>query len=315
VGLWRASRRPGVSAVVRSPASWVLAAGAATLLAVLGGLRVVRAVRIRLSRAPERPPRDRLGPSAIVFHGSTPPQNTLAGPPPAAPQRGEGGLPPLAGAATEVLDVLALLVDTRDHRYAGTAADLTTYRDTQHAALSAQLGPYWMETSFGAVDVALTMGPEMLSLAGAFDDYFNRDYVAASLETLGLAGGWPRTYDGTATATLHVRDSHDRNVDVVLAPSGSFADAAQLSAALQTTIDAVPSVPADWVACTAAGGEVRFELAQTEVREGSFIRVRSGSSLAALGLDGPLEPPGDTAAVASLTGKPVPGGFPLALDG
>ncbi|HEX5907132.1 MAG TPA: hypothetical protein VFY56_08955, partial [Propionibacteriaceae bacterium] len=293
-----------------------IGAAAAALAGVLGGVRLARARRAPAKPAPPEP----LGPHAVVFHGSTPIQNTLAGPagpyaPLVPPERGDGGRP-LAGGATQVLEVLALIVDTSDHRFSGTAVDLQTYRDTKFAALDAQLGPYWLETSFDDVDVALTMPADLLSLRGTFDDYFNRPYAAASLTGSGLAAAaWPQTFTGTTTVTLHVRDSHSRNVDVVLAPNGTFGNAGQLSAALQTTIDAVPGVPADWVTCTAQLGELHFELAQTEVSEGTFIRVRSGSGHAALGLDGPLESPGDTAAVASLRGKPVPGGFPVALAG
>ena len=317
----RASRRSELSAALRRDARPVIAAFAAAAVATLGSLGARRLVRARAARAGDRRPPEPLGPEAKMFRGSTPPQNTLAGPlppgfkrPAGPPPHGEQGLPRLAGAQSSDVEVLVLLVDTNDHRYTGTAADLSTYRDAKHAALSTQLGPYWMEASFGAVDVRLDMRAEMLSLPGAFDDYFNRGFVAASLESRGLAAaGWPRTYDGTPRATLHVRDVHKRDVDVVLAPNGTFADAAQLAANLQTGIDAITSVPADWLTCTASAGDLRFELPQHEVGEASFIRVRAPD--ASLGLDGPLETPGDTATVASLTGKPVPGGFPLALDG
>jgi M6 family metalloprotease-like protein len=261
-----------------------------------------------------------LGPDAELYYGNTRIQNTLApagqsGPPsPTAP--GNAGPPTIAGGSPEIVDVLALLVDSRDNRYTGTPAQLTAYRDTKHATLSAQLGPYWREASFDAVDVALAMRDELHSMRGTFDDYFNRDYVAASLTSSGLnAVTWPRTYDGTATATLHVRDSHDRNIDVTIAPNGTFANVGQLSAVCQAAFDAAIGVPAAWVNCTAIGGELKFELVQTEVREGSFIRVRSGNNLVALGLEGPLEAPGDSSSVASLTGKPVPGGFPVSLPG
>ena len=295
----RASRRSELSAAVRRHARPAIAATAAAAVAMLGPLGARRLVRARAARAGDPRPPEPLGPEAKMFRGSTPPQNTLAGPPPgfkpsaSPPPPGEHGLPPLAGAQTSDVEVLVLLVDTNDHRYTGTAADLSAYRDAKHAALSAQLGPYWMEASFGAVDVRLDMRPEMLSLPGAFDDYFNRDFVAASLESRELAAaGWPRTYDGTPRATLHVRDVHKRDVDVVLAPNGTFADAAQLAANLQTGIDAITSVPADWLTCTASGGDLRFELPQHEVGEASFIRVRAPD--ASLGLDGPLETPGDT---------------------
>jgi hypothetical protein len=63
------------------------------------------------------------------------------------------------------------------HRFRGMPAQLQTYRDTKFAALDAQLGPSWRETSFGDVDIKLTMRSELLSLRGTFDDYFNRPYV------------------------------------------------------------------------------------------------------------------------------------------
>jgi uncharacterized membrane protein len=85
----------------------------------------------------------------------------------------------MAGASTEVLDVLdvlAVLVDTRDHRHSGSAVALTTYRDAKHAALTAQICPHWQEVSFDPVDAALTMRAQMLAMGGgAFDDCFNRE--------------------------------------------------------------------------------------------------------------------------------------------
>ena len=296
-----------------------LRARVAVLRADLASLRLLYAVDDLLDRWRPSPKVTPLGPDAETFYGATRIQNTLTGPlPQATPLAGPGGLGPgaIAGASPDIVDVLALLVDTRGNRYTGTAAQLTAYRDAKQVALGSQLGPYWHENSYGAVDIALTIPDEVLPMAGTFDDYFNRDYVAASLTTSGLGTGtWPRTFDGSATAVLHVRDAKDRNIDVTIAPNDTFANIGQLSAFCQAALDAVPAVPAAWANCTVAGGELRFELVQTEVREGSFIRVRSGSNLAALGLDGPLETPGSAAGVASMTGKPAPGGFPVTLPG
>lgn len=222
---------------------------------------------------------------------------------------------------------MALLVDTRDHRFTGNAADLTTYRDAKHTALSAQLGPYWMETSFGAVDVALTMRPEMLSLHGIFDDYFNRDYLPASLTTAGLsAGGWPRTFDGTATATLHIRDAHDRNKDVTFAPNGVFADAAQLAAALQTTFNDVPEVPSDWVTCNVnartprrlgrdAGGVADLLIPTLNAEFPWVEQFDAGADRVGLQLLGPWSGPHTSVRVAAESVAAASGLAKLGLDG
>jgi M6 family metalloprotease-like protein len=254
-----------------------------------------------------------LGPHAATFYGSTRPQNTFDNPPGGGGGGGGGGGP---GGGATTLQVLAVLVDTRDYRSTNTPAALTTYRDAKLNVLNGNVGPFWNENSFGAVGANVTMRDEMLPLVGAFDDYFNRDYIAASLTGVGLASaGWPLVLDGTASVTLHVHDAHDRNIDVQLAPTGTFADAAALAAACQTTIDAVMGVPGDWLNCSASADQLRFELVLPEVAEGSFIRVKSGANNAALGLEGPEEAPGSSSSVAFLRGKPVPAGFPVTLAG
>jgi hypothetical protein len=157
------------------------------------------------------------------------------------------------------------------------------------------------------------MPDSVVQLPGTYNDYFNRPFVAASLQTRGLTGQFPLTLNGTATATLHVRDAKNRNKDIVLAPNGTFPNAAALAIAFQNAVNAVTGVPGNWVNCTASGSEVVFTLANLETAEASFIRVKSGVQLAMLGLDGPMEAPGAGSVPASLTGENVPGGFPLTV--
>lgn len=57
--------------------------------------------------------------------------------------------------------------------------------------------------------------------------------------------------------------------------------------------------------CSASGEEVQCKLADLETKEGSFIRVKDGTKLSQLGLNGPAESPGTSLAVAQLAGKPV----------
>ncbi len=210
------------------------------------------------------------------------------------------------------LNVLALIADSNDFRFTGNAADRTAWRNAKLNDYETNTRDFWDEASYGTIQVGWTMPDRILNMSGAFNDYFNRSFVAASLTTRGLSGTFPLALDGTATATLHVRDK-DRNVDVTFAPNANFADLGALVVACQNTFDAVPAVPAGWVTCSSAGGELRMQLADSQTKEGSFLRVKSGAGLATLGLDGPEETPGEGAARAALKGLAV--GYPLALTG
>lgn len=215
--------------------------------------------------------------------------------------------------ATSALRVLGILVDTADLRYQGTGAQLEAYRLDRIAAYEANVDGYWREASYGQVGVELEISPDLVELDGDFLDYYNRDFVPASLTTSGLS--FPLEIDGSQSATIHVRDSSS-DVDVELDPSpGTYATATELADEIQAIFDAVPGVPSSWIECAAGGGEVQIRLVDARVDEGSFIRVRSGAGLDELGLDGPLESPPDGPDRAMLVGKPVPGGFPVTLSG
>ena len=259
-----------------------------------------------------------LGPDSVTFLGTTKNQN-IFDPWYVPPCREEAKpvLMPESKAYDSVNDpalrVFGLIVDSRDHRYTGTPAALTAYRDAKVADYGTKTNQYWRETSYKNVSVTWTMPDAVVQLPGTYNDYFNRPFVAASLQTRGLTGKFPLTLNGTANATVHVRDAKNRNKDIVLAPNGTFPNAAALAIAFQNAANAVADVPSNWINCTASGSEVVCQLANLETAEGSFIRVKSGVQLATLGLDGPMEAPGAGSVPASLTGKNVPGGFPLTI--
>lgn len=249
-----------------------------------------------------------LGPRAFTFYGSTPDQNHFDPGPPGG--EGAGGGVPASGfdPPPTTLNVMMLAVDVNDHRFTGTPADLTSWTNSKLSDYQGQLDPFWKENSFANVGEDLTMRDELFPLPGAFDDYFNRPFTGARLTTSGISG-YPLNLSGVSVV-LHVRDAHDRNDDVTFAPSGTFADPAALVTSCQTAFDAVRP---DWVECMSFNLQLRMQLVDAEVKEGSFIRVKSGSNLATIGLDGPKEEPGDeaTSTQASLMGKPVT--FPINL--
>jgi len=257
------------------------------------------------------PPPKPLGPDARKFYGSTTPKglfDPLFVPPckpdpTATPRKGGGDKKGDSYQDDPTLRALTILADVKDHRFTGTAADRTTYRNTKFNSYQNNANAYWKEASYNQVDIAFTMPDRIVQMSGAYDDYFNRSFVNASLTTKGLTGKYPLTLNGSASATIHVRDAHDRNKDVVIAPNGMFPDAAALAQALEDLFKAAPQVPDPWVTCSASGEEVFCKLVDLETKEGSFIRVKDGANLSALGLDGPKESPGDSLAVASLASK------------
>jgi hypothetical protein len=261
---------------------------------------------------PTPPPPTPLGPDAKKFYGSTTPKSLfdplfVSSCKPSAPQRkqDEHGTGHSSYQDDPTLHALTILADVNDHRFTGTAADRTNYRNTKLNDYQNNANAYWKEASYNQVDIAFTMPDHIVQMSGAFDDYFNRTFVEASLTTSGLTGKYPLTLDGTASATIHVRDAHGRNKDVVIAPSGPFPNAAALALAFENLFKATTGVPDPWVKCQASGQEVVCRLDSLETQEGSFIRVKSGANLAKLGLDGPIEEPGNAAAVATLSGKPA----------
>ena len=255
-----------------------------------------------------------LGPDAKKFYGSTTPKNLFdplftpsckPSPPGTAKKRGDDERRAESYQDDPTLHALTILADVNDHRFTGTAADRTNYRNGKLNDYQSHANAYWKEASYNQVDIAFTMPDRIVQMSGAFDDYFNRTFVAASLTTKGLTGKYPLALDGSASATIHVRDSHGRNKDVVIAPSGPFPNAAALALTFENLFKATPGVPSPWVKCQASGDEVVCRLDDLETQEGSFVRVKDGANLATLGLDGPIEDPGNAAAVANLAGKPA----------
>ncbi|MDH4087807.1 MAG: hypothetical protein OEV71_12595, partial [Nitrospira sp.] len=274
---------------------------------------------VTLSSCVKPLPPEGLGPHAYRFYGSTvnqnkfdpfiteqcPQDNLNVGTPWRKTDYKQADDPPL--------NVFSVLVDTNDLRYTGTQAQLTTYRDNKMLDYETNTREFWKAASYDTVQVAWTMSDRLVNMGGAFNDYFNRAFVAASLTTSGLSGSFPLTLDGaTTSATIHVRDT-DRNVDVTFAPTGTFADIGALVIECQNVFNATPGVPSPWVTCSSSGGELRMQLTNLKVKEGSFLRVKSGSNLANLGLNGPQEEPGSDAAQAALRGLAVT--YPLSLTG
>lgn len=263
-----------------------------------------------------------LGPAAVLIRGTTVSQNKFdtyeidrcparEAPPALTAAYQPAGDPPL--------NVLALLVDPHDQRYAGTAADLTAFATARQAELERNTHSYWSEVSYGDVSVHITMPDRLTHLAGAFDDYFNGSFAPVTLTSAGLAGNLPARLTGGASVTFTVHSSGGRTTDVRFAPEATFSDMPSLVAACQVAFDAVPGMPRPWVTCSDRGGELSLRLADALVRESSYIRVSAGTNLPAFHLDGPVETPGvwvpppGTPVPATLTGKPVT--FPLALTG
>lgn len=273
---------------------------------------------IVLTYCAEPGPPPPLGPDSVVHLGSTENQNKFDPyrTPECPTDNIDVGTKPQRQEYTQAedppLEVLALIVDTNDFRYPGTAAQLTAWRNAKFTDYDDNTRDFWKEASFDTVQVGWTMPTRVLPMAGAFDDYFNRSFVAASLTSSGLSGAFPLALDGTASATIHVRDASDRNEDVTFSPNGTFNDIGALVIECQTVFDAVPAVPADWVTCSDDGGELKMQLANSDVKEGSFLRVKTGASLGDLGLDGPEETPGN-GAQSALKGLAVT--YPLTLAG
>jgi M6 family metalloprotease-like protein len=247
-----------------------------------------------------------LGPNAKKFYGSTTPKS-LFDPlfvPPCKPAPSPKPKNKAGGYQDDpTLHAFTVLADVNDHRFTGNAADATNFRDAKFNDYQTHANEYWTEASYQQVDIAFTMPDRIVHMAGAYDDYFNRTFVNASLTTRGLNGKYPLALDGSASATIHVRDAHDRNKDVVVAPNGNFPDAAALALAIENIFKAAPGVPNPWVTCSADGQEVACKLDSLETKEGSFLRVKDGTKLIDLGLNGPVENPGSSVAAANLSGK------------
>ncbi len=261
-----------------------------------------------------------LGPDSFVFYGTTEQQNkfvagTKFGSPVLSYAR-RPGLPSLNPRAT-TLKVLVLMVDTDDHRFNGTVADQTAYRNGKKREFDAHWGPYWLETSFGDLDVDSEMPDLILNLDGAYDDYFNRAFRDVKLRSNGLAALWSPSLTlavSTTTVVFEVRDKFDKDIPVSMSLAAGTHTQAEVETACQSVFDAER---ADWVTCTINwANELEMTMVQRFVAEGAFIRVVSGINLSDIGFDGPVAAPGsfDNAAVqARLTSKDVPGGFPVTV--
>lgn len=265
-----------------------------------------------------------LGPNAVRFRGSTVNQSKFDrldiprcprgdGGPEKGPARPPGVPAPPPGEIDPPLNVFSVVVDTRDHRFTGSAAQATTYRDAKRADIQTNANAYWDETSFGNVSVTVKMFDKVLPMAGAFDDYFNRPYVNARLTSMGLAASFPLTVAPGTQVVFNVQDAHGRDKDVTFAPAGTFANAAALVPVCQNAFNATSGVPVPWVTCSSVGaGELRMQLADLETAEASLIRVKSVTG-SFPGFNGPEEAPGTATTQASLVGKAV--AAPVTLTG
>src|SRR5512141_235925 len=224
-----------------------------------------------------------LGPNAVRFYGSTQNQNKFDKlnvskcPKPGGEQKPPGATGGGSGGEADdpPLNVFSVIVDTNDHRFTGTQAAATAYRDAKKADYESHTNDFWKEASFGNVSITMKVYDKVLKLSGAFDDYFNRPFVNASLLSQGLAASFPLTLAGGTKVTLQVKDGHGRDVSVDFAASGAFADAAALAPLCQNAFNAAPGVPSPWVTCVASGNELSMKLDTLETAEGSLIRVKS----------------------------------------
>ncbi len=262
-----------------------------------------------------------LGPDSFVFYGTTEEQNKFVGGTKfGSPVLGFAEPPGLSllNQAATTLKVLVLMVDASDHPFTGTDAQLTTYRNGKKTEFDNNWGPYWLETSFGNLDVVATMPDLILNLKGAYEDYFNRDFRDVKLRSNGLATLWSPTPSLTLadpnTVVFEVRDKFDNDIPVSMSLAAGTHTQAEVETACQSVFDAERE---DWVTCTINwANELEMTMVQRFVAEGAFIRVVSGINLSDIGFDGPVAAPGsfDIAAVqARLTSKDVPGGFPVTI--
>ncbi len=267
-----------------------------------------------------------LGPNSFVFYGTTEEQNKFAqvtkfGSPEQGFARPPGLLSLNQAAAT--LKVLVLMVDASDHRFTGTDAQLTTYRDGKKLEIDNNWGPYWLETSFGNQDVDSEMPDLILNLDGAYDDYFNRAFRDVKLRSNGLSTQWTPdptststilTLASTTTISIEVRDKFDNDIPVSMSLAAGTHTQAEVETACQSVFDAERE---DWVTCTINwANELEMTMVERFVVEGAFIRVDSGINLSDIGFDGPVATPGsfdNDAVIARLTGKDVPGDFPVTV--
>ncbi|MDB4324729.1 hypothetical protein N9971_00130 [bacterium] len=209
------------------------------------------------------------------------------------------------------LKVLGLIIDTSDYRYTGNQGDLTAYADAKQVLFETNTNAYWLETSYGMVGTDFLIPHRVISMPGIFDDYYYGSFEQTELLTKDLT----LPLDGSASAEIHVRDAKGRNRFVTLAPTG--ADKFEVADSCQEIFDAVPDTPSNWVECTGwLGDAIAIRLVDAEVASGTFIRpTGNGSDLSALGVDGPIESPGDDMNPPQLTAEPAPGGFPVTLTG
>ena len=261
-----------------------------------------------------------LGPDSFVFYGTTEEQNKFVGGTKfGSPVLGFAESPELSllNQAATTLKVLVLMVDASDHPFTGTDAQLTTYRNGKKTEFDNNWGPYWLETSFGNLDVVATMPDLILNLKGAYEDYFNRDFRDVKLRSNGLATLWSPTPSLTLadsnTIVFEVRDKFDKDIPVSMSLAAGTHTQAEVLTACQSVFDTQRT---NWVTCTIAAGELEMTMAERFVVEGAFIRVDSGTDPSDIGFDGPVATPGsfdDATVHARLTGKDVPGDFPVAI--
>ena len=120
------------------------------------------------------------------------------------------------------------------HRHGGrTAQIIATPSSTITKATRTRTGK---KASYNQVDIAFNMPDRIVQMSGAFDDYFNRAFVNASLTTKGLTGKYPLTLNGSAsppsmcaTPTDAIRTSSSRRAD-------RFPNAAALALAFENLL-------------------------------------------------------------------------------
>jgi len=282
-----------------------------------------------------------LGPDSAVFYGTTVGQNRFVpwagfGSPVNANFRPPGMSSPRIAVGDPPIKVLALMVDAKDHRFAGTIFERIAYKNTFLQEFGNDVGPFWLENSFGAQDVELEMPPTLLQMNKAFRDYFNEGFRNVTLVSNGLGTQWVPNPSGVRELTVtgvnivefEVRDTGaiKSKSDVLVRWELMPTDSSGVSGTLNQTDVATSceaafdSVKRNWVTCGFdASGELELKLAGKFAVDGAFIRVKNLSAFRNrddIGFDGPMARPGrfdDLTVQAYLSSKVVPGGFPVTV--
>jgi|GEM_PF-3907288 len=270
----------------------------------LAGTVIFNSCRSTIPDAPDGPK------YPVVFYGTTQNQNPYAKFVPSVTTAQNTSA--MSVMQTGTLDVLVLMVDTKDFRFGGNDAARTAYRDSILNNYSDRLNAYWREASFSNLGITVEVPDRIVQMPGAFRDYFNEDFIAARITSRGLVANLTPNLELTEPSgvnfEIHDRFNRYENVQIVL-PVGSYTQAAIVDS-FNTALNAIRG---NWAQCVADGNEIQVRLLDGQVTDGSFIRVTGGTNRELFGFLGPAENRGQMQ--TTFIGASVPGGFPVTLNG